>query len=95
MKQPLPQWLIVVFVLQFLVAGLFGLLGWSMSVSLAQGRAASALDIAALSAPVVAVAALGFAAFRFARAGRRDLAGWCAILPFPLVIALLMLLGAV
>ena len=95
MKQPLPLWLIVVFVLQFLVAVLFGLFGWSMTVSLAQGRGASALDIAAMSIPAIAVVVLGVAAVRFARAGRRDLAGWCAILPFPLIIALFMALGAI
>ena len=95
MKQPLPLWLIVVFVLQFLVAVLFGLFGWSMTVSLAKGRPASALDIAALSIPTLAVLVLGAAAVRLWRSGRRAAAVWCAILPFPLAIALFMLLGAI
>ena len=94
-SQSLPWWLIALLVIQLPVAVLFGLFGWSQTVSLAQGRPASALDIAALSLPAALVIVLGAAAIRFGQAGRRDLAGICAILPVPVAIAAFMLLGAV
>ena len=59
MKQPLPEWLTVVLGVQLAIAVLFGLFGWSQTVSLTQGRPASALDFAALAIPTVAVMALG------------------------------------
>jgi hypothetical protein len=80
---------------QLALALLFLLLGWSHTVSLAQGRAASLADILALALPLVLVLALGLACLRLWRAGRTGAARLCAFLPWPLALAAFMLLGAV
>ncbi len=90
-----PGWLIALLAVQLLIAALFGLFGWSQTVSLAQGRPASLLDLAGLAMPVVAVVVLGGASVRLWRAGNRQLAIICALLPFPLSIAVFMALGAI
>jgi hypothetical protein len=90
-----PLWIKLVLGVELAVSALFLAMGWSHTVSLAQGRAASLADIAALSLPLVLVVLLGGAAIVLSRKGRRDWAGLCAIAPWPLALVLFTVLGAI
>ncbi len=92
---PVSAWLRIALGGQLALALLFLLLGWSQTVSLAQGRAASLSDILALSLPAVLVAACGFASVRLWRAGRPGASWLCAFVPLPLALAAFILLGVV
>lgn len=80
---------------QSVLAALFLALGWSHTVSLAQGRAASLADVLVLAMPLVLVLALSLACAALWRAGKSVAARLCALLPWPLALGALMLLGAV
>lgn len=95
MKPERPAGLIALLAAELLLAALFGLLGWSMTRSLAQGRMPSLLDTAALAVPAIAVIACGLFALRLWQKGKRKDAWGLALLPFPLVLVLYTLLGAI
>lgn len=90
-----PLWIKLVLGAELAFSALFFAWSWSHTVGMAQGRPASAFDIAALSLPLVLVVLLGIAAMLLCRNGRRDLAGLCAIAPWPVAIVAFSLLGAI
>ena len=94
-RAPLPFWVKALLTVQVLVAALFFLLAWSHTVSLAQGRAASLLDLAAIALPLILACALTAAGVTLRRSGRGELASLCFIAPFPLALVLYKLLGVV
>lgn len=90
-----PLWIKLVLSLELAITALFFAWSWSHTVGMAQGKSASLQDIAALSVPLVLVLLFGAAAIVSCRKGRRDLAGLCAIAPWPAAIVLFSLLGAI
>jgi hypothetical protein len=90
-----PLWIKLALGVQAVISALFLAMSWSLTVSLAQGRAASMTDIAAVSLPLVLVVLLSIAAIRFSRAGKKDYATLCTIAPWPLAIVAFSLLGAI
>ncbi|MBM3594535.1 MAG: hypothetical protein FJX31_01780, partial [Alphaproteobacteria bacterium] len=78
-----PLWIKLVLGFELAITELFVAWSWSHTVGLAQGRAASLADIAALSLPLALVVLLGGAAIMLSRKGRRDWAALCAIAPWP------------
>jgi hypothetical protein len=90
-----PLWIKLVLGVQAAVSALFLAMAWSHTVSLAQGRAASLADIAALSLPLVLVVVLGVSAIVLSRKGKRDWAGLCALAPWPLALVAYSALGAI
>ena len=91
---PLPTWMKVFLGLQLALAALFFLLGWSQTVSLAQGRSASWQDLVGLSLPLFLVATAWVASIILWRRGQRQLAGSLTIVPWPLALLAFNLLGA-
>lgn len=92
---PLQAWIKVVLGIELLIAALFFLLGWSHTVSLAQGRAAAWRDLVGLSLPLVLVVLAWIAAVVSHRRGNGALPGLLTIVPFPLSLMAFMVLGAV
>jgi len=95
MSDRVPVWLYFLFGLQFALAALFLLLGWSQTVSLAQGRPAALVDIVALSAPALLVALCAVLAVIAWRKGSRSLAALLLIAPLPASFLLFTLVGAI
>lgn len=91
---PVPTWMKVFLGLQLALAALFLLLGWSHTVSLAQGRAASWQDIVGLALPLILVVAAWAASIVLWRRGQRQLAGLLTIVPWPLALVAFRVLGA-
>ena len=92
--RPVPTWIKVFLGVQLALAALFFLLAWSHTVSLAQGRAASWQDLVGLALPLILVIAACVASVVLWRRGQRELAGLLTIVPWPLALAVFMLLGA-
>jgi len=92
--QPVPTWIKVFMGLQLALAALFLILGWSQTVSLAQGRPASWQDLVGLSLPLILVVAAWVASVILWRRGKRQLAGSLTIMPWPLALLAFNLLGA-
>jgi hypothetical protein len=92
--QPVPTWIKVFMGLQLALAVLFFLVGWSQTVSLAQGRAASWQDLVGLALPPILVVAAWVASIMLWRRGKRQLAGSLTIVPWPLALLAFNLLGA-
>ena len=81
--------------IQFVLALLFLLLGWSQTSSLTFGRTPAFADIVALASPLVLVIAGALLAASAARRGQAGLAQVYALVPIPLAILLAMLAGVV
>ncbi len=94
-RPTVPLWIKLALGFQLPITALFVAWSWSHTVGMAQGRAASLQDIAALSLPLVLMIALGIAAVVLARKGKRDIAGLCALAPWPLALVLYSALGAI
>lgn len=91
----IPVWLYVVFGLQLLIALLFMALGWSMTVSLGQGRSASLIDILSLASPTLLVIACAILAVFALRKQNKSLAVLLAIAPLPASFVLFGVVGAI
>jgi hypothetical protein len=89
-----PVWMIVAIVLELVVAALFFFFVYSLSWSLAQGRAPAVMEMLILALPMVAVAASGLVARGLWRAGKGSLATLLVLAPLPLCLLLFILLGA-
>jgi cytochrome bd-type quinol oxidase subunit 2 len=85
----------IALVVQFVIALLFLLLGWSHTSSLQFGRTPSLPDMIALASPLVFVIAGGLLAASSARRGQQGQAQVFALVPIPLAILLAMLAGMV
>ena len=93
--RPVPTWMKVVLGLQLALAALFLLLGWSHTVSLAQGRSASWQDLVGLALPLVLVIAAWVTSIILWRRGQQQIAGLLTIAPWPLALVAFRLLGAI
>jgi len=94
-RTPVPVWLYVVFGLELLISLLFLLLGWSMTVSLAQGRPAALIDIVVLASPTLLVAICAALAAFASRKQNKGLAVLLAVIPLPAAFILFGVIGAI
>ena len=85
----------VVLGVQFVLALLFLVLGWSHTSSMTFGRTPSFADMVALSAPLALVIVGAVTAAAASRRGQQGLAQLFALVPIPLAIILAMLAGIV
>lgn len=90
-----PVWLYVVFGLELLLTVAFFLLGWSMTVSLGQGRPAALVDILLLASPVILVIPSATLARFAVRRQKKGLAVLLAIVPLPFAFFLFGVVGAI
>jgi hypothetical protein len=95
MMSGLPAGLKIALGVQFVIALLFLLLGWSQTSSFQFGRTPSLPDIIALAAPSVLVVAGAVLAASAFRRGQRGLAQFFALAPLPLAILLATLAGVI
>ena len=93
--RPVPTWMKVVLGLQLALAALFLLLGWSHTVSLAQGRSASWQDLVGLALPLVLVIAAWVGSIVLWRRGQHQFAGLLTIAPWPSALVAFRVLGAI
>ena len=92
--RPLPTWMKAVLGLQLALAALFFLVGWSHTVSLAQGRAASWQDLVGLALPLLLVIAAWAGSIVFWRREKQQFASLVTIAPWPLALVAFRALGA-
>lgn len=95
METRLPFWIVLAIVVQLILAGLFGLLAYSMTSSLRQGATPSLIDTVSVALPFAMVAICGIAARAMWRSGRRSAVPLIVFAPLPAYIVLLFLSGAV
>ena len=93
MPSRLPTWMKVAVAIQLLLAGLFFLLGYSMTSSTRLGATPSLIDTLVLAMPVAAVAICGGAAWALWRAGRTALVPLLVFAPLPLAFVLFAVMG--
>ena len=85
----------VALAIEVVIALLFLMYGWGESYRNSVGRGPAPLDILALCVPLLLVIAAIFLARAAARKGNDGRAWAVILLPFPVAMALAMLLGAV
>jgi hypothetical protein len=93
--RPVPTWIKVMLVIQFLIALLILTMGWSHTRSMGFGRTPSLIDTLSLATPLVLVVLLGAAAIRAAKSGNSGAAGALALAPLPLALILALLAGMI